>query len=216
MGMSMTWENLSRMENVFLGCAIVGGGLFLLRSIVMVIGLGSDDHHGGADGDMAGDHGSPIGALKLVTIHGLTAFLSMFGLIGFLMLRNSVDRIKKEALDTVTDIMTYEIYHAPKAVWIASIVATVAGVIAMVVSAKIFHSAQKLQSDGTIYPKDIIGVEGSVYLAIRAGCIGKVQLTARDALKVFDARSKDPAVDIKTGSRVKVVDIGDVLIVEPI
>ena len=189
----MTWENLSNMElmnmaNVFMVCAIVGGGLFLLRSIMMVIGLGGDD---GEDVGAADSADASVAALKLVSIHGLTAFLLMFGVVGYLIL-----------------------YNDPEAVWVAGISATVAGFVTMGIIAKIFQSSQKLQSDGTIYPKDIIGTEGSVYLGIRPGEIGKVQLTARDALKVFDARAKDAAAEIKTGARVKVVDVADVLVVE--
>ena len=177
------------MTNIFLVCAIVGGGLFLLRSIMMVVGLGGDDHHDGEDGGASDGEGS-VAALKLVTIHGLTAFLLMFGVVGYLMLRSD-----KEA------------------VWLASILATAMGLVTMVVIAKIFHSSRKLQSDGTIYPEDIVGAEGSVYLVIRPGCIGKVQLTARNALKVFDARAKDATAEIKTGERVKVVEVADVLVV---
>jgi len=185
--------NLSVMETVFLGCAIIGGGLFLLRSIMMLVGLGGDDHSDGDAGDVSAvDDGSAVLALKLVTLHGLTAFLLMFGLVGFLILRNDAEANK----------------------WFVGGAATVAGLVTMIIIAKIFQSSRKLQSDGTIYPKDIVGVEGSVYLVIRPGCIGKVQLTARNALKVFDARAKDPATEIKTGERVKVVEAGDALVVE--
>ena len=193
----MSWgnfANLTNMESVFLVCAIVGGGLFLLRSIMMLVGLGGDEHHDGkdvSDIDAPDSAGAPVATLKLVTLHGLTAFLLMFGLVGFLMLRND-----------------------KAAAWSASVVATLAGIVTMLVIAKIFQSSRKLQSDGTIYPKDIVGAEGSVYLVIRPGDIGKVQLTVRDALKVFDARAKDTSVEIKTGERVKVVEAGDVLVVE--
>jgi len=184
-------SDLLSLENLFLGCAIVGGGLFIIRSIMMVIGIGDSDH--GDAGDAPDSEGSPVAAFKLITIHGLTAFLLMFGLVGYVMLRND-----------------------PESSWPAGIMAALAGVVTMVVLAKIFHSSRKLQSDGTIYPKDIVGVEGSVYLVIRPGEIGKVQLTVRNAMKVFDARAKDPATEIKTGGRVKVVEVGDVLIVEPV
>jgi len=189
----LAMENLASLENVFLGCAIVGGGLFLLRSVLMLIGLGGDDHHDGADVGDVSDGDAPVATLKMVTLHGLTAFGLMFGLVGYLILRNDSD-----------------------AIWLAVILASLAGMVTMVIIAKIFQSSRKLQSDGTIYPKDIVGVEGSVYLVIRPGGIGKVQLTARNALKVFDARAKDPAGEIKTGQRVKVVEAADVLIVEPV
>ena len=185
----MPWE--LTLQNVFLGCAIVGGGLFLLRSILMVIGMGGDD--GGVDVDAGGatDGDVPVATLKMVTIHGLTAFLLMFGLVGWLLLRNDAE-----------------------AVWFAVIMGSLAGLVTMFILAKMFQSSRKLQADGTIYPKDIVGVEGAVYLVIRPGGIGKVQVTVRNALKVFDARAKDPTAEIKTGQRVKVVEAADVLIVE--
>ena len=182
------------LSNLFLGCAIVGGGLFLLRSILLLIGLGGDDHHDGVGGDASGDVSdgdTPVDTFKLVTLHGLTAFGLMFGLVGYLMLRNN-----------------------PEGVWLAVVLAILAGLLTMVIIAKIFQSSRKLQSDGTIYPRDIVGLEGTVYLVIRPGGIGKVQVTVRNALKVFDARAKDPAIEIPTGQRVKVVEAGDVLIVE--
>ena len=186
-------DNLLTMQNVFLCCAIVGGGLFLLRSIMMVIGMGGGDDQ--ADGEGGGDvsHGdTSVVALKLLTIHGMTAFLLMFGLIGYLMLLNGNE------------------------LWLTNIMASLAGLVTLVIIAKIFQSSRKLQSDGTIYPRDIVGIEGTIYLTIRPGEIGKVQLTVRNALKVFDARAKDPAVEIKTGQRVKVIEAADVLLVEQV
>jgi len=182
------------MENVFLCCAIVGGGLFILRSIMMVVGMGGADQsdgEAGGDADIP-DGDTPVVALKLLTIHGMTAFLLMFGLVGYLMLLNG------------------------NKLWLTNIMASLAGLVTLIIIAKIFQSSRKLQSDGTIYPKDFAGVEGTVYLSIRPGEIGKVQLTVRGALKVFDARGKDPAVEIKTGQRIKVIEAADVLIVEQV
>jgi len=176
------------MEKVFLGCAIVGGGLFLLRSLMTLTGLGGDD----ACDDIGDSHGSPVADFKMVTLQGLTTFFFMFGLIGFLMMRT----------DNANP-------------WLASSVAIIAGLVTMFVIAKIFQASRKLHSDGTIYPKDAIGQIGSIYLTIRPGQTGKVQVTVRNALKVFEARARDAEMEIKTGERVKVVDTADVLIVEP-
>ena len=178
------------MEKIFLGCAIVGGGLFFLRSIMILSGLVGDDN--ALDVDVTDSHGAPVADFKMVTLHGLTAFFFMFGLVGFLMLRND---------------------HASP--WLASGVAAVVGAATMFIIAKIFQAVLKLRSDGTIYPKDAIGQIGSIYLTIRPGQTGKVQVTVRDALKVFDARARDTAMELKTGERVKVVETADVLVVEP-
>ena len=187
------FDNLSGMEIMFLGCAIVGGGLFILRSIMMLVGLGGDEgHHDGIDVDMSDSAGAPVADFKMVTLHGLTAFLLMFGLVGFLSLRN----------DSLTP-------------WVAASIAAVAGVVTMLIIAKIFQSSRKLYSDGTIHLRDAVGGNGSVYLTIRPGGIGKIQLTVRNTLKVFDARAKDAAAEIKTGAHVNVIGVEDVLIVEP-
>ena len=183
------WERFSSLEMFYLVCAIIGGGMFVLRSLMMVIGMGGDDHH---DVDAPTEsEGSPAHDFKMFSIHSLTAFILMFGLTGFLMTRN-----------------------AEGSKWLAGVVAFVVGLATMFIIAKLFQSARKLQSDGTIHPAQAAGAEGSVYLAIRPGEIGKVQLTVRGALKIYDARANNPAASLKTGDAVKVVATGDVLVVE--
>ena len=80
--------------------------------------------------------------------------------------------------------------------------------------AKIFQASRRLQTDGTVRLADAVGQNGTVYLAIRPGAAGKVQVTARGQLKVFDARARDPAAEIPTGAPIAVVAAEDVLVVE--
>jgi len=190
------------MEMFYLGCAIAGGGMFVLRSIAMVAGMGGDEHHGDTDTGAHGGHdGSPAHDFKMVSIHSLTAFVLMFGLVGFLMLRNNAG--------------PWRVKHAGDVkLWAVGVVAFATGLATMFIIAKIFQTFRKLQSDGTIHPDHAVGAEGSVYLSIRPGEIGKVQITVRGAMKIFDARANDPAASLKTGDPVKVVSTGDVLVVE--
>jgi len=187
------FSKFNNMEMFYLCCAILGGGMFVLRSIAMVVGMGGDDTLDAGDVDASAGDGTPAGDFQMVSLHSLTAFVLMFGLVGFLMTRNGEG--------------------TP---WLVAIVATAVGVGTMFIIAKIFQAARKLQSDGTIHPEHAVGVEGSVYLSIRPGEIGKVQLTVRGAMKVYDARANDPAATLKTGDAVKVVSTGDVLVVEKI
>ena len=184
------FNNLSGVELFYLVCGVVGGGLFLLRSIMIFAGLGGDD-------DAAGDmHDGSIGDettadFKMVSVHGITAFLLMFGLVGYLMMRGG---------------------NSPTASALASLAS---GFVTMAVIAKIFSASRKLASDGTIHPADAVGCTGSVYLEIRPGSIGKVQVEVKGALKIFDARAKDPGAKLATGARIKVAEAADMLVVEP-
>lgn len=183
------FNNLTGVEMFYLVCAVVGGGLFLLRSIMIFAGLGGDD----AAGDMHdGDIGDEtIAEFKMVSVHGITAFLLMFGLVGFLMMRSGNSQT------------------------VSAFASLVSGCVTMAVIAKIFSASRKLASDGTIHLADAVGCTGSVYLEIRPGSIGKVQVEVKGALKVFDARAKDPTAKLASGERIKVAGAADMLVVEP-
>ena len=182
-------------EKFYFICAVIGGTLFLLRSILMFCGLGDD---GGDGPDAAGaladdpDGSSPIDDFKLISMHSLTSFLMMFGLSGFLLLRAK----------------------CPLAVAVAA--SLVIGVLTMFIIAKIFQSSRRLQSDGTIYLSDAVGATGSVYLTIRPGETGQVEVTVRGAKKIFDARCVDAALSLPTGTPVRVAKADGLLLVEPL
>jgi len=191
------------LETFCLGCAVFGGALFALRTLLLFVGLGTDGADGAADGagvevsDGSDADGTPGADLRIFSVHGITSFLFLFGLSGWLMLRHRV------------------FGEGAGAAAAASAVALAIGVATMLAIAKIFQLSGRLATDGTVRPEDAVGATGSVYLAIRPGRIGKVRVTARGALKVFDARAKDPAADLPTGTPVSVAAAEDVLVVEP-
>ena len=91
--------NLSPVETFYAICAIVGGVLFLIRTILSIIGADTDGHLdlGGGDVDMGGlslDHDLHDGVIhdgdaitsgasfRLFSMHGITGFFLMLGLIG--------------------------------------------------------------------------------------------------------------------------------------
>ena len=189
------------LESFCLGCAVFGGTIFALRTVLLFVGLGAD----GTDGagayagtevsDGSDSDGTPGTDLRIFSVHGVTSFLFLFGLTGWLLLRH---RVFGEGAGAATA---------------AAGVALAIGVATMLAIAKIFQLSGRLATDGTILPGDAVGAAGSVYLAIRPGRVGKVQVTARGALKVFDARAKDPATDLPTGTPIVVTAAEDVLIV---
>lgn len=189
------WLNhLSVAEKFYLICTVLGGTAFVLRSIMLFVGLG--DHDAGdvdtGDADVPNvDDGSPISDFKLLSLHSLTAFVLMFGLSGFLMLRSG------------------------RGIAIAGLVSVLAGFGTMFVIAKLFWASRKLQSDGTIRPQDAIGSTGTVYLGIKPGATGQIEVDVRGARKVMDARSCK-GEELKTGTPVRVVGAEDVLLVDKV
>lgn len=206
--MSSYLAGLSMLEKIYLACAVFGGGFFVLRTILMLTGIGDTDsdvdtdaadfdhgdldhgdhvddtHHGDRVDDIDhGDHGHADSGLKLLTVQGLTAFMMMFGLTGFAISRGSV----------LGSIFTVAI-------------GILVGLFAMWLVAKGFALMRSLQSSGNIQIYDAIGEEGSVYLTIPAEGIGKIRITISERLKVVDAVSQDK-VELKTGTRVRVTEI---------
>ena len=86
--------------------------------------------------------------------------------------------------------------------------AAVAGGFAVFVVGKIMVFWKRLQSSGTIDMSNAIGQQGSVYLTIRAGGTGKVQVNVQERFKVLDAVCAD-GEELKSGVRITVVDLND-------
>jgi membrane protein implicated in regulation of membrane protease activity len=169
-------NSLSPLEKFLFGCALFGGAMFLLRTALTLIGINADD-------DPDASLGDPDAAFKLLSIHGLTAFFMMFGLVGLALSRDN---------------------HASNALVIGGGLA--AGLFTSWLIGKVFVGMKKLQSDGTLRIENAVGCEGSVYLTIRAGHSGQVRISIQDRLRHVDAISEDGA-EIPTGERVAVVSV---------
>jgi hypothetical protein len=204
---------MSGLETVFAGCAIVGGVLFILRVVLMFMGAdfdadGADGIDGldgldgldGADGldaadaDFDADVSDTDYSFKLLSLQGITAFFMMFGLVGWAMIGQSM----------------FTPVHA-----LAGAAAAGAGTIWLM--KKIFEMALGLQASGNIKLKNAVGAEGTVYLTIRPGDTGQVQVNVQNHLKIFSAKC-DSDEEIKTDEPVRVVRVmsGNILIVEKI
>lgn len=209
------WD-LSGFEMVFAACALLGGGLFVVRLVLFFIGgFGEADADAGVDvgdvdvgdldagdvdvGDLdageadVGDTLEAVASFKLMTLQGLTAFLMMFGLVGLALLKSDTGKI------------------------VATLGAGAAGAVTLVIVGKVFSSLLALQSSGTLDMRNAAGQEGTVYLRIPADGTGKVQVTVQEKLMVLNAVSESKE-EMKTGDRVKVVRVigGRTLSVEKI
>ena len=193
-------ENLSGLELLFVSCAIVGGTLFILRLILMFMGHVGDadvDGHVDFDGmhdvggvDVDGGHdfaGHDVSdsdvSFKLLSLQGITAFLTMFGLVGWA-------------------ILLYGDFHP----MIPIIGGTVAGMAMFWVQSKIFQFAISMQSSGTLNLKNAIGQEGSVYLTIKPNESGKVQVTIQNRMMILNAIAEE-GEEIKTGQAIRVTKV---------
>lgn len=169
------------LEQLFLLSAIVGGLILVLRLILMVAGL---DHH--ADVHLDSDAG-----FQALTIQGLSAFFTMFGVVGYML------------------------HHgAALGLLLAIGGAVVAGVISMWLIHVIFKAMLKLQSSGTVSLFAAVGSEGSVYLTVGKDG-GRVQINFANRLREFEAVSADGST-IPTGTAIRVQSVtANTLVVAP-
>lgn len=187
-------SSLSGLEIFFLICAITGGGLFVVRFIIQLLGGADAD----ADADIGTGHADVTHAdadvsFKLLTMQGLTAFFMMFGLVGFALLREN---------------------RAGNGIALTGALA--AGLGTVWVIGRIFTGVKKLQSSGTIDNNAAVGEQGTVYLTIHGKGAGKVQVAVKGRLREFDAVSKS-GDEIKTGERIKVAAVnGSTVVVEKV
>ena len=186
--METFYNSLSPVQKLFLFSAVLGSVVFILRMILMLAGMGDHDFHD----DVSDVHVDADASFKLFSLHGLTGFFMMFGIVGLGLSRQF---------------------------WIPDLFAGAAGVAAGLATVwmigKIFSSMTKLQSDGTLRLSDAIGQQGKIYLTIPPEGTGQVQVAFQGRLMIYDAVSVDKKT-IKTGEKVVVIDIvaGNTLVVE--
>jgi hypothetical protein len=192
---------LSWIEIIYWAATIIGGTLFVLRLIMMVIGGGLGDGDvdiphdvdigGDIHTDIAGDHAAADVSFKLLSVQGLTSFFMMFGLVGLALLKSNFPVV------------------------VTVIGGMAAGLATVAITGLIFTQMRRLQTEGTIHIQNTIGTEGSVYLTIPQDGTGQVQIIAQGSLKIFDAISKSKKT-IATGEKVQVVGVasGNTLIVD--
>ena len=173
---------MDQLELIFTICAAIGGGLFLIRLILQLVGF-TFDLPSEQMGDV--DLSSTDASFKMLSVLGAVAFLMMFGLAGRAMLAT----LPGQALPALG-------------------VAVAAGLFSTWMIAKMFTLMMKLQSGGLSNPQNAVGREGTVYLNIPANDTGKVKISVNGRLSVLDARSEKRET-IATGTRVRVVRVAD-------
>jgi len=184
------FANLNGFEVFFLLCAIVGGFFVLVRLIMQFVGAGVDVD-ADVDLDIDGQHADSDVGFKLLSMHSLTSFLMMFGLVGLALYRQS-------GVGFMTSIVG----------------ASLAGLISVWVIGRLFGLFSGLQSSGTLATALAVGSTGTVYLKIPAGGTGRVTINFQNRLREFDAVAKGDG-ELPTGTPVRVVQVNaNILVVE--
>ncbi len=182
-------EAPSLMEIIFVSCALLGGILFFIMMILMLVGdvLGGVSDAFGIDIDAGG------GAFEIMSIQGLSVAVMMFGLTGMFGLSA-----------TGSDVVAV----------LAGGVGAASGMYGM---GKMMYAINQLQADGTVNYADAIGQRGQVYSRIKPNETGEIQVPVDGTLKTLLARAQNKKMHLASGEFIKVVDIiGSTMIVAPL
>ena len=182
-------EAPSLMEIIFVSCAVLGGILFFIMMLLMMVGdvLGGVTDAIGLDIDAGG------GAFEILSVQGLSVAVMMFGLTGMFGLSA-----------TGSDVVAV----------LAGGVGAAAGMYGM---GKMMYGISQLQADGTVNYNDAIGQRGQVYSRIKPNETGEIQVPVDGTLKTLLARAQDKSMLIPSGEFIRVVDvIGSTMIVVPL
>ena len=171
-------EDLVGFDLVFGISALVGGLLFLLWFVLLMIGGAASDLFDGLFDIQIGDTDL---SFKALTFQGLSSFLMMFGLIGLMISEMDAPRV------------------------LSILGGLGAGGLSMWMVSKLFDTFKELEQDQTMDLDNATGSTGTVYLRIPPSGEGQIQITFQGAMRTMDAISAD-GVEIPTGTLIQVVD----------
>ena len=193
--MDSFFSQYSAVETFFFICAVVGGFFVLMKFAMMFMGFDHDISHDFDSGGHGVDihHADSDTGFHALSLHGISSFLMMFGLVGLAMYRQS-------SFGMVVSLGG----------------AVGSGVASVWVIGKLFFMFSKLKSSGTISIDSTVGAQGKVYTKIPEKGTGRVLINAKNSLREYDASTND-GKKIETGTSIRVIWVdGNVLVVERI
>lgn len=169
--------DVTGLDLLFASAALTGGILFIAWFFLLMMGgiAGGILDGVGLDVDMGADL-----SFKAFTFQGIIAFIMMFGLVGLALSRSDQG-----------DMM-------------ALFAGTVAGGASMWSMGKLFQAFHSVQSSGNMNIENAIGQDGTVYMRIKPGEVGQIQVTIQGAMRTLDAIASDSSLHLKTGATVTV------------
>ncbi len=216
-------DAMTTVDKIFMGCAVFGAALFIVRVALFFIGHAGGDADTGfdADADFHADFGTDVdadmdidGDVGHVEIDGHAdvhhgggdsdasfKLLTLQGITAFLMMFGLVGLAMH--------------INSRSSEPLAILAGFAAGMLALYVVAKLFAFMKGLQSSGTVDIRNAVGAAGSVYLTIPTGGIGEVQVAVQERLRIYEAKAEN-GEEIKTGQNVRVVNVvgGNTLVVQ--
>ena len=175
--MLIAFRPYSLFDEIFILAALVGG-LGVLAQVLLLL-MGGDSGDG-----LYGEHAAETGdGFRFLSVFGLSGFLTMFGLVGIALSRQS------------------QLAPGP-----ALLGGLLAGAVAIAILARLFRFAGRLQANGTLQPQSATGCHGSVYLTIPAAGTGRVMVRIGKRLLEMDAIHAEGA-ELATGTPIRVVRV---------
>lgn len=165
-------------ELLCLGCAVFGGVVLLLQTVMSLFG---GDH-----GDMHHDVGDPAGhdsAANLISVRSVSAFIAFFGLASWGGLQ------------------------AGWSPFLALGVGLVSGTLMLLAVALLFRLPTKMHSEGNLDPHNAVGQVAHVYLRIPAGNSGKGKITLVLQGRTAEFHACTRGEEIPTGAEVRIAKL---------
>lgn len=159
--------SFSGLDRIFIGAAALGSAGVLARLAGLFAGMDGDD----------GDD------FQILSLHGLSSFFMMFGLVGIALSRESGAGAAPSLLGGF-----------------------LAGAAAVWALAQVFRLARRLQSSGTLQPQAAAGCLGTVCARIPAGGTGRVNVRIGQRLREMDA-VEESGGELPTGTPVRIVRV---------
>ncbi|WP_372753081.1 hypothetical protein [Labilibaculum sp.] len=176
------WSAMEMVEKIFWGISIPFSLLFLIQIVLTFIGGDFDDVSAEGDADLAieGDVGIDF---QFISLKNMIAFFAVFGWTGIICMDMGLSA------------------------GVSTLIATLAGLLMMLIMASILYFMGKLIEEGTLNINNSIGKTGNVYLTVPANRkgMGKVQIEVQ-GLQTLDAITDNDS-DISTGSLIQVVEV---------
>ncbi|MFN0007969.1 MAG: hypothetical protein ACKVXR_08685 [Planctomycetota bacterium] len=178
----MNWS----MQMVYLTCAAAGGAVLVIQTLMLIFGGGDHDAGGGGSDHPeighsgSGEHDGHDGALNLLSIRSVAAFLTFFGLAG---------------------------WGGTNAGWSPFLtigVSVLSGALMLLAVAWLFSLQHRLYSEGNLDPGNAVGKTARVYLRIPARNSGKGKITVSIQGRTHEFAASTAGAEIPSGAEVKV------------